>query len=183
MVLSRLNEIGILSLAGTGNDIPMWAHYSQNNKGFVIEFDEKHEFFNQSKDSDSLFGRLHKVIYSEKRPDFDSILRINAGDIFLVKSERWKDEMEWRMLQPLKSGSRLEKSGETVLDDDGQPIYLFTLPPACIKGIIFGSRMPQDDRREFSSVLSTDHYSHVKRYQAILNVKKFELNIVPEDEI
>jgi hypothetical protein len=103
--------------------------------------------------------------------------------VLFVKSERWKDEREWRLLQPLKNGRRLEKEGEFILDDYEQPIYLFPLPPSCVTGIIFGSRISQADKREMLRVLFTDRYSHVKRYQAVLDEKKFELNIVPEGEI
>src|SRR5205085_1681657 len=111
-------------------------------KGFVIEFDGKHEFFNQSTNSDYLFGHLYEVIYSEERPGSYSLFDERLmDDVLFVKSERWKDEREWRLLQPLENGRRLEKNGEAVLDDQGQPIYLFLLPPTCITGIIFGSRV------------------------------------------
>ena len=183
-IFSKFNEIGILSLTAVCNDIPMWAHYAQSNKGFVIEFDAKHEFFNQPTNSDHLFGHLHDVIYSEKRPGSNSLLEEHLMDnVLFVKSERWKDEREWRLLQPLENGRRLEKEGEVVLDDYEQPIYLFPLPSSCITGIIIGSRMSKSNQSEMCRILSIDDYSHVKRYQAVLDDKKFELNIVPEGEI
>jgi hypothetical protein len=105
------------------------------------------------------------------------------ADVFFVKSERWEDESEWRVLQPLENGEKLEREQKIVLDDYEQPIYLFPLPPSCVTGIIFGSRMSKANKSEICRMLSPDHYSHVKRYQAVLNDKKFELNIVPEGEI
>jgi hypothetical protein len=99
-----------------------------------------------------------------------------------LKSEKWKDEEEWRMLQLLENGKRLEKDGKAILDDEGQPIYLFPLPPSCITGVIFGSRMSQENRGKIMHVLSTDDYSHVKPYQAVLDDRKFKLNIVPNSE-
>jgi hypothetical protein len=95
-----------------------------------------------------------------------------------LKSEKWKDEEEWRMLQPLENGKRLDKDGIAILDDEGQPIYLFTLPPSCITAVIFGSRVSQENRGKIMHVLSTEHYSHVKTYQAVLDDRKFKLSIV-----
>jgi len=109
-------------------------------------------------------------------------LDMSPSDIFLLKSEKWKDEEEWRMLQPLEKGQRLEKDGAAILDDEGQPIYLFSLPPSCITGIIFGSRMSQENKSKIMHVLSTDDYSHVKKYQADLDDRKFKLNILPDGE-
>jgi len=39
----------------------MWAHYAQNSEGFVIEFDENHEFFNMPEFEGSILGKLQKV--------------------------------------------------------------------------------------------------------------------------
>src|ERR1051325_3426275 len=183
-IFSKFNEIGVLSLTAVCNDIPMWAHYAQSNKGFVIEFDGAHDFFTKSTDSDYLFDHLYEVTYSEERPGSCSLFDERLmDDVLFVKSERWKDEREWRLLQPLESGRRLEKEGEVILDDYEQPIYLFSLPPSCITGIIFGSRMSNANKSEMCRILSIADYSHVKRYQAVLDDKKFELNIVAEGEI
>jgi hypothetical protein len=183
VIFTSFNEsIGVLSLTQKCDDILMWAHYAQNNKGFVIEFDDSHEFFNQPMDSGGLSGCLHKVVYSEDRPNRDSMLDMSPSDIFLLKSEKWKDEEEWRMLQSLENGQRLEKDGVAILDDEGQPIYLFSLPPSCITGVIFGSRMSQENKSKIMHVLSTDDYSHVKKYQAVLDDMKFKLNIIPDGE-
>jgi hypothetical protein len=110
------------------------------------------------------------------------MLDISPSDIFLLKSEKWKDEEEWRMLQSLENGTRLEKDGAAILDDEGQPIYLFSFPPSCITGIIFGSRMSQQNKSKIAHVLSTEDYSHVQKYQAILDDRKFKLHILPERE-
>jgi Protein of unknown function (DUF2971) len=184
VIFTKFNEsLGVLSLTQKCDDILMWAHYAQNNKGFVIEFDESHAFFNQPKDSGGLSGCLHQVVYSEDRPNRDSMLDISPSDIFLLKSEKWKDEEEWRMLQSLENGRRLEQEGEAILDDEGQLIYLFSFPSSCITGIIFGSRMSHQNKSKLLHVLSIEDYSHVKKYQAILDDRKFKLNIVPCSEI
>ena len=185
VIFTSFNQhIGVLSLSQKRDDILMCAHYTQHNKGFVIEFDANHKFFNQPVDGHGLLGCLHKVDYSEDRPNRDSLLDMSPRDIFLLKSKNWIYEEEWRMLQRLESGKRLEKDGIAILDDEGQPIYLFALPPSCITGVIFGSRVSLENKSEIMHVLSTDQYSHVKAYQAsILDDRKFRLNIVPHNEI
>ena len=85
------------------------------------------------------------------------------------------------MLQLLENGKRLD--GIASLDGEGQSIYLFPLPPSCITGVIFGNRMSQENRGKIMHVLSTDHYSHVITYQAVLDDRKFRLNIVPTSEV
>src|SRR6185503_5800264 len=161
VIFTSFNQnIGVLSFSQKRDDILMWAHYAQNNKGFVIEFDANHKFFNQPIDTLRLSGCVHRVVYSEDRPNRDSMLDMSPSDIFLLKSEKWKDEEEWRMLQLLENGKRLEKDGIAILDDEGQPIYLFSVPSSCITGVIFGSRMSQKNRSKIMHVLSTVHYSH-----------------------
>jgi hypothetical protein len=184
VIFTRFNEsVGVLSLTQKRDDILMWAHYAQNNKGFVIEFDDTHEFFNQTMDTGGLSGCLQKVVYSEDRPNRDSMLDISASDIFLLKSQKWKDEEEWRMLKSLEDGTRLEKDGAAILDDEGQPIYVFAFPPSCITGIVFGSRISHQNKSKITHVVSTDGYSHVKRYQAVLDERKFKLNIVNVSQV
>jgi hypothetical protein len=111
------------------------------------------------------------------------MLDLSPRDVFLVKSEKWRDEREWRMMRSLENGKKLEKDGQPSLDDDGEPIYLFSLPPSCITGIIFGSRMSQQNRRKIMRVLSTEDYSHVYKYEALLDDRRFELNIVSANPI
>jgi hypothetical protein len=183
VIFTRFNEsIGVLSLTQKCDDIVMWAHYAQNSKGFVIEFDESHKFFNRPKDSGGLSGCLHRVVYSADRPNRDSMLDVPPRDIFLLKSDKWKDEEEWRMLQSLENGRKLERNGAAMLDDEGQPIYLFSFPPSCITGIIFGSRTSLQNKSKIMHVLFTNDYSHVNTYQAVLDDRKFKLNIVPDSE-
>lgn len=43
--------------------------------------------------------------------------------------------------------------------------------------------MSQQNRSKIITVLSTDDYSHVKKYKAVLDDRKFKLNIVTDDGI
>jgi hypothetical protein len=214
--------IGVLSLTEKRDNLLMWAHYAQNHQGFVIEFDDTHEYFHQtapipplrflldphststqsneqwdaieksaktfssrtenlqnqdtslqSQDADeSYIGRLLKVIYPAERPNRTSFKDITATDMLLVKSKEWEYEQEWRMLRFLyKPDKTISKEGES--------IHLFSFPPSCIKGIIFGCHMPSSVEEDISKFIMSDgRYSHVRRYKAVLDEKRFGLNII-----
>lgn len=153
-----------------------------------MEFDETHPFFNQKPyalpESDKFFerspsqecGYLRKVEYSNERPQHDSILDLTSTSVLLVKSKEWEYEQEWRMLQ------LLENSNETIRTELGD-IYLFSIPPSCIRGVIIGSRMSGHDRAEIRRIFKRDErYSHVQVYSSVLDEKRFILNLI-RDEI
>jgi hypothetical protein len=174
--------IGVLSLTEKYDNLLMWAHYANNYKGFVIEFDEKHEFFNPQRFPAESFGGLRKVEYSDIRPTNRSLMEMTPKDIFLIKSKEWEYEQEWRMLAHLEDSNDLilKVDGKAILDPEGLPIYLGPIPPSCITGIIFGSRMTDENKATISNILSSDkRYSHVKKRWSVLDEKTFKLNTIP----
>jgi hypothetical protein len=176
MFTSFNDGVGVLCLTEERDNLIMWAHYANNYKGFVIEFDDKHEFFHEKDSSMGKLGRIRRIDYSEDRPNHASFTDLTPAEIFFLKSDDWAYEKEWRMLKPLP----VEDADKVNRDADGQPVYLFSFPPECVTGVIFGSRMPDDVRNNFLEFLSTDRrYSYAKPYQAILDEKKFRLNIEP----
>lgn len=104
MLKNAMNrEIGFLSLTEKPCNLLMWAHYADGHKGFVIEFDDKHKFFDQRTKPGELRGHLIKVRYSKQRPHFilfdpnlnDSENLDNWINNFLcVKSDHWEYEQE-----------------------------------------------------------------------------------------
>jgi hypothetical protein len=177
VIFTRLNEgIGALCLTKDRHNLIMWAHYANNYKGFVIEFDGRHEFFQQRDSPMGDLGRIRQVDYSEDRPNHASFTDLTPAEIFFLKSKDWAYEKEWRMLKPLP----VDDSQRVNLDADGCPVHLFSFPPRCVTGVILGSRMSDNVRNTFLESLSADaRYSHVSLYQAILDEKKFHLNIEP----
>jgi Protein of unknown function (DUF2971) len=146
----------ILSLTANPFNNPMWAHYANNHKGFIIEIDTSHNYFNYSKESAGLF----KVTYSKlplKYPsptdginfslEYDDMLSkiknyiFDAYKLFLDKSEDWAYEKEWRMFRELNGNEQTN-----ITDEKGLPVYLFDLPVECITGIIWGQDSSEDDK-------------------------------------
>lgn len=177
VVFTTFNEgIGALCLTGKRDSLTMWAHYANNYKGFAIEFDGKHKFFRTEGGSIGKLGCVQKVSYSKERPNQASFTDLSLAEIFFLKSKDWAYEKEWRMLRPLP----VEDTNKVFRDADGQPVYLFSFPPECVTGVIFGSRMSDSVKEDFLNFLSSDkRYSDAKLYQAVLDEKEFKLNIEP----
>ena len=181
IMLDSINKtIGILSLTEKRDNLLMWAHYSNNHQGFVIEFDEKHKFFDQRTKPNELRRHFKKVIYSKQRPEIvlynseiseEENLNNMINNIFWNKSYHWEYEQEWRMIYTLEG---FEKK----LVTDNDEIYLFSLPLDCVKGIILGCKMLEENKRNVINLLkSDDKYSHIKLYQAEIDEKEYKLNI------
>ena len=89
----------------------MWSHYSEDHKGFCIEYD-----FSEWDDV-SFGGYLLPILYSQKRPQFpwehiitktpetkqEFIKELLIG--LLTKDDIWEYENEWRILIPQNSGT------------------------------------------------------------------------------
>lgn len=85
---------GVFSMSATPLSTLMWAHYSNNHRGFCLGFDPKKLF----SDSNS-FGGGGEVTYKEKfpviRPDQDFMLQSFVQ--MYTKSKEWEYEKEYRV--------------------------------------------------------------------------------------
>lgn len=128
------STIGILSLAKSPLIKLLWSYYCDSYKGFVIEFDEGHEFFNRRKNDRLDCGRLMDVNYVNIRPTI-YLDQFNVDPkVFTSKMDDWKHEQEVRIIRELKNRD-LENPPD---------VYLFKVPKDCIKKVIFG--MKTDDK-------------------------------------
>jgi hypothetical protein len=63
-LVKGLNEsLGILSLTRQPDSLCMWAHYANAHQGFVIEFDERHPWFQKGYEGDAAHGFAHRDVY------------------------------------------------------------------------------------------------------------------------
>lgn len=159
----------VLSLTEAPDHLLMWSHYADQHRGFVLEFDARHGFFDQRQADDDEFHHVRKVQYSEYRPS-TTIEFFLSPRTLLTKSVEWKYEQEWRMLVDLaRFAHRPVSSG-------GQEIHLVSLPPECITGVILGSRMPEETRARIDDLVAKDpRYAHVTVRCAELDGDKFGL--------
>lgn len=172
--------LGILCLSEIPDNLLMWTHYAKNQEGFVIEFDEKCRFFNTPEFDGNTFGTLQKVKYCKERPNIEMLSNLNLEDVAYCKSEYWNYEEEWRIIKNLSNETLLiNKKNEPLKDLQKQPIHLFPFPVECMKGIILGSRMKEEDKQNMLKLLEADENKNIKIFQAVEDEREYKLNIMP----
>ena len=162
--------VGILSLTETPDNLLMWAHYASSHEGFVIGFDENHSYFNERRGPNDEFHYLRKVEYRKQRPNAPMI-ELTGTELFLVKSEQWSYENEWRILRPLHDANQTVNAGPL-------PIHLFSFPTEIIREIILGCRMSENIKNQLIQMVHSDElYRDVKILHAKPDEKEFRLII------
>lgn len=174
------DDLGLLSLTATENNLLMWAHYTDGHKGMVIEFDAKHPFLKltdsshpnpSERERDIQFGALTPVVYSSDRP------RHHLGEIpqpvdFFTKSPEWSYEREWRVVRLLAESDSQKPTPQGT-------VHLFAVPPECIKRVVMGCCMEQKTRTELLNAFAVNPtLRHVQIEEAKLDLDTFRLNYV-----
>lgn len=143
-IVDSLNSaIGILCLSRNPDSLLMWAHYADEYRGAVIEFDESHDFFHGS----------IPIAYRKQRPIY-SITDFYGVDFSIadlcVKPNVWAYEKEVRVVRPL---DRCDSSDTSF---NGHPLMTMSIPMDCIKGVILGERMPVEAQRRIWSLVKKE---------------------------
>lgn len=156
---SRLSEMvlkfGICSFSATSNHLLMWSHYANYHRGFCVEYD--------SREGTLLRQLAQKVNYEDSVPsltaaDFAPPDNDNAINVlWLTKAKCWSYEEEWR-----------------VMTNDGNKIHQ---APSAIVSVIFGARMPEQDRVMVSHALR--HQPNIEFKEARLREGQFAVEVVP----
>ena len=60
---------GIFCISSRYNSLPMWAHYSDNAKGFVVEFEGLEKFFSGEKTD--ILNKLENVNYRTRKSELN----------------------------------------------------------------------------------------------------------------
>jgi hypothetical protein len=198
------NSLVCLSLTQDKENLLMWSHYADDHKGFVIEYDTNHEFFNDKSkclfsveydkvrpevktlEFGSLIIELTKTLKDEEQLTEDQLKQIS---ILFKKSKDWEYEEEWRLLTTKNKADNYDdikdNRGVFVLGNESpinstyksNYIALFEMPPSCIKSIYCGMRMPIEDiRRLFFLRENNLILSHINLFQAEMDDKEFKLN-------
>ena len=152
-VVGDIQQMPTTCFSSRPDVVPMWAHYGQNGKGFVIEIDE-----------DALsaeFGDIHTiqdVSYRDSSPDYiaDSLaraqIRQKPRDVYFLrgsvynaayftKATCWSYETERRLV--LNDASKL-------LDMGG--ISILPIPRQCVTAVILGPNIDADTESKLRSL-------------------------------
>lgn len=161
--------IGVLSLTEKNDNLLMWSHYACSHKGFCIGFDTNSSFFNRKRSDVDEFYHLRKVSYSKTRPT-KLVSQLDGVELFLIKSEAWKYEQEWRMC------AVLEDSEETI-STTPFPIHLFKFPNSAVKEIILGACIENHVKENILSVVRKK-YPKIAIKQAKISTEEFDLEFI-----
>lgn len=171
----------VFCVAETHDNLLMWAHYSKDHTGAVIEFE-------CLPDLDTPLCAARKVNYVAKPPFIAENLveyvryitgqailnhEISIYDLCLSKSDHWKYEQEWRVFIP-----PVDMDNPTIpIDANGEEILfeLLQVLPQEIHSIYLGCRMSEDKRQKILSCLSGD-LKHVKKYDSVKSDEEYKLN-------
>jgi hypothetical protein len=172
-------RIGVLSLAESPTNLLMWAHYGSCHRGFAIEFELSHPFFNQTAPPAAI-GRLMKVVYSNSRPAivaYDPSIPIETyadrliTDLLLTKGRDWAYEQEWRMVLPLDDQTKYPH------EIDGR-LHLFAIPRDAIKRVVVGARASDATRSAVRTALDASiELANVTVVQARTSDTSYEVSV------
>ncbi len=125
--------LGICSMSTIYNDILMWAHYSDNNKGICLVFDK--EILTKN-----IGGDASKVTYSKNISNANLIKRGNIGQIlsdkifYMDKLINWEYESEFRFVKRFN-----DRIPQNEID------RLKSFPENALVGVILGGDFPEED--------------------------------------
>lgn len=173
----------VFCVAEEPDNLLMWAHYSKDHSGVVLEFECLEEW-------DFPLWAARKVMYVDTPPvlaKLDEILKSQTGegspkdythffpDMYLSKSRHWEYEKEWRVFIPpddiMNPIVPTDKDGKEILVD------FLRLHPQELSAIYFGCKIDPNDRKKMEEYL-VGELGHVKRYNAIRNEREYKLDCV-----
>lgn len=172
MITDALNaKVGILSLSETISNPLLWAHYADSHKGFVIEFNAEHSFFNRRRSDKDEFFHLRKVKYKNRSSPGRTLMDLDGDDLLITKESCWEYEAEWRILVPIESADK-------VLNIENDEIHLFTIPSSAISGIIVGSRASSSLFEEIKAHIQSLDNHEIDLKKAVLDTENQGIEII-----
>lgn len=171
-LMARLSDdLGVLSLSRTEDNLLMWSHYADEGKGLVIGFDDEHEFFKQP----SLAGtptRPIPVVYTNKRS------KIVPGEdryyekLLCEKPRDWAYEEEERLFRAF-----LTKEGSLGKDAYGMDVILTSLPKETIKVVYLGYSISKESKiRTLAAIKENDIPCNIFQARVSFDEYKIELS-------
>jgi len=163
-------HIGVFCLCEVPDNLLMWAHYTKSHTGFVVEYKAEHSFFNAKRSDSDEFYHLRRVLYRSTRPSAD-LMNMEGPEFFLIKSDHWSYEHEWRVLKPLQDCDR-------TLHVAGRDVHLFKYPADAIKSITVGARASDHTVSKIREILkSNPDFADVSLYQAFPDSSHFLVRV------
>lgn len=159
----EINLKKVLCLSEKNDDILMWAHYGDSNKGICIGYNsERLCQFLKDKYWNNTLG-IFQVEYSSNYPDIlptigNSIEKVRKRIAF--KSLVWSYEREWRLVFYYPNSIPIPINEEIVEE------------------IILGSNVQPETEKEILKI-QRDKYPHAQVFKVVPDDSEFKLNVLP----
>jgi hypothetical protein len=126
-------RVGIFSLSLRYDSLPMWAHYADLARGFVVVFEDLEKAF--SGDETGSLNIPKPVVYSNEFTGmtFDPSTQ---DSLFFSKLSDWSYEREWRVVSALSACRQ----------SPGDTLHLRHVDPVHLTAVISGWRVSTDNR-------------------------------------
>jgi len=172
LILSQVDNFGILSLTTDPNNFDMWSRYANGHQGFLVEFKDG---FNEHPCMRGRNGEVYDIRHVDYTPDYaydveDLIDEHNEihrdvfnARMFFTKSARWGNESEWRMVRPLADHRWWHPKTDFAHRDREK--YLFPFSLDCVQSVTFGACMLPQNRRK---IADTCRGAGIQFFQAMI---------------
>ncbi len=156
VILECQKNNGFLCLTTKCNNVLMWAHYADHNKGCCLEYDLLADV--------DVFCRIQKIRYDDKTLEFN-YLKNNGGafEAMFHKSKMWEYEDEYRVLSIDEHGPKKVKDGS-------------------LTRIIFGTKTSEEDKKRIiDNINSLKHTPKISIAVKGSNASEFEIEDIKDD--
>lgn len=158
----ELIKRGILCLCERKDNILMWSHYANSNKGLCIGYniEKLKEYIVENKYA--LLG-IFRVEYYSDYPELKPYFGHNIENIktkLASKSIIWSYEKEWRLII------------------HNQTSIAIPIPEEIVEEIILGSNVLPATEQEILTI-QKEKYPHAKVYKVVPDDSEFKLNVLP----
>ena len=172
LYVEELSKIGILSLSSEATNPVLWAHYADNGRGFVYEFDATHAFFHSRRSPVDELYHLREVHYRNRDAVGRSLDDLDGNDILCTKTKVWAYEAEWRILAPLEQAKKKVTA-------NGDDVYLFGIPATALKRVILGAKADSSLAIKIESILKNRcDLSHVELARIRPSLETHSMDII-----
>ena len=154
-------NIGVSCFSEVIDNPLMWAHYTNNYRGFALEFTNNHIAGKTRKDQISR-SSLTKVTYLKKLIKISSKLPFSMHYMFSTKHNHWSYEQEWRIICELGN----------------KPVDRFlTINKDMVKAIYVGHTLIDENSSEFRLILKAHRfvYPNIPLYIVYPNFNDFTI--------
>jgi Protein of unknown function (DUF2971) len=191
-----LSQLGIACFSEPPDSILMWSHYSEQHKGFCLEFSDLRNHLPADVSFQQVYYRKDMPSLSVARrawADLERILQANQGKSFAELAE---------ILRRAESSARLAAAGLVVTEAIAskhtnwayerewraivkRPNCVIQYSPQALTTVIFGMRAPIDQRKAISKALTGPEWAHVQFAEAVRVPNRFAVSIetVPRSDL